>query len=246
MGAPRRLIVNADDLGMSPGVDRGIAEAHDRGIVTSASLMVRRPDAAAAVRLAAARPRLSLGLHVELGEWAHREGGWVAASEIVAASDTVAVSREVDRQLRAFRELTGRWPTHIDSHQHVHRNEPARGILLDRAEDLDVPLRGCDDRVRHCGDFHGQTGTGEPFPQGIALERLLGILEGLLPGVTELGCHPGHPEDGDSPYGRERALEVRVLCDPRVRAAIVLEGIELCSFADLARSQPAEAHGGDV
>ena len=50
-GAPpalRRLIVNADDFGQSPGVNRGIIEAHQHGIVTSASLMVSWPAAAEA------------------------------------------------------------------------------------------------------------------------------------------------------------------------------------------------------
>lgn len=236
--------MNADDLGMSAAVDRGIAEAHDRGIVTSASLMVGRPHAAEAVHWAAGRPSLGLGLHVELGEWAYREGAWVTVREVVAASDPEVVGREVDCQLESFRELTGRWPTHIDSHQHVHRREPVRSILLERGERLGVPLRGCDARVRYCGDFYGRTGKDEPFPEGIALERLLDILARLPAGVTELGCHPGRREDDGSPYGRERALELRVLCDPRVRAAVVLEGIELCSFADLPPRHPTGPAGG--
>ena len=49
--AERRLIMNADDFGISPGVNAGIIEAHERGIVTSASLMVRWPDAVAAANL---------------------------------------------------------------------------------------------------------------------------------------------------------------------------------------------------
>jgi len=51
----RRLIVNADDFGQSPGINRGIMEAHERGIVTSVSLMVRWP---AAVEAAAYARRL--------------------------------------------------------------------------------------------------------------------------------------------------------------------------------------------
>jgi hypothetical protein len=60
------LIVNADDFGLSGGVNAGIMAAHEHGIVTSASLMVRWP----AARYAAGHPRMSLGLHLDLGEWA--------------------------------------------------------------------------------------------------------------------------------------------------------------------------------
>jgi hypothetical protein len=59
----RLVIVNADDLGLSDEIDRGIFEAHDRGIVTSASLLVDGPHAADAVRLARQRPDLGLGIH---------------------------------------------------------------------------------------------------------------------------------------------------------------------------------------
>lgn len=60
----RYLIVNADDFGGDDGTTRGIIAAHDRGIVTSASLMVNMPGATLAVRLAREHPNLSLGLHV--------------------------------------------------------------------------------------------------------------------------------------------------------------------------------------
>ena len=58
MRTGRLLIVNADDFGQTAGVNRGVIEAHDRGIVTSASLMVRWPAAAEAASFARARPAL--------------------------------------------------------------------------------------------------------------------------------------------------------------------------------------------
>ena len=61
-----RLIVNADDFGRSRGVNRGIVETHERGIVTSTSLMVFRPGAREAATYARAHPGLSTGLHIEL------------------------------------------------------------------------------------------------------------------------------------------------------------------------------------
>ena len=65
----RYLIVNADDFGYTEGVNRGILDAHDEGIVTSASLMVERPAAAEAAAHARERPGFGVGLHVELRSW---------------------------------------------------------------------------------------------------------------------------------------------------------------------------------
>jgi predicted glycoside hydrolase/deacetylase ChbG (UPF0249 family) len=227
----RRLIVNADDFGLSRGVNRGIIEAHERGIVTSASLMVGRPLAAAAANYARGHPELSIGLHFDLGEWVYRDGTWLAVFEV-----TGPVEKEVEHQLAAFRQLLDRDPTHLDSHQHVHRSEPAASAIGTIARRLGVPLRGVGDRVRYSGDFYGQTGTGDPFPSAITVEALVGMLTDLPSGITELGCHPGVEPDFEPVYGRERADELRVLCDPIVRTAIAANGIELCSFADIQNS----------
>lgn len=236
---PRWLIVNADDFGRSPGVNRGIIRAHERGIVTSASLMVRWPAAPAAAAYARARPDLSVGLHVDLAEWVFREGEWTPLYEVVPEGDAEAVREEVGRQLEAFRRLTGTDPTHLDSHQHVHRAQPVRGVLSRFARELDVPLRGCSREVRYCGDFFGQTGEGVPLPAALSVESLQGILAGLPEGLWELGCHPGDGTDAGSVYERERAVEVEVLCDPRLRDVLAGEGIELRSFRGIGCSVPA-------
>ena len=66
MTSKRFLIVNADDFGQSHGINEGIIAAHEKGIVTSASLMVRYPAASEAASYAQKNPRLSVGLHVDL------------------------------------------------------------------------------------------------------------------------------------------------------------------------------------
>jgi predicted glycoside hydrolase/deacetylase ChbG (UPF0249 family) len=231
MSAKRHLIVNADDFGLSSGVNRGIIEAHEAGIVTSGSLMVRWPAAVEAAAYAREHPGLSLGLHFDFGEWAYDGGMWTPVYEVIPTDDIRAVEEEAARQLASFRGLVGRDPTHIDSHQHVHRRQPARSVLAEVAHRLSVPLRHYSRRVRYCGDFYGQTETGLLLRDGISVDRLIKILTSLPSGVTELACHPGFAEDElQSTYRSERAEEVRVLCAPRVRTAIVAKGIELCSF----------------
>jgi predicted glycoside hydrolase/deacetylase ChbG (UPF0249 family) len=239
MNPTRRLIVNADDFGLSPGVNRGIVAAHERGIVTSASLIVRAPAADEAAAYARVHPRLSVGLHVDLGEWAFRGGAWVELYRVVDLEDDAAVEAEVARQLDRFRGLVGRDPTHLDSHQHVHRRGAARRVVTAAGERLGVAVRHETPGVIHCGDFYGQDGEGHPYPHLISADALIAVLGRLRAGVTELGCHPGEAELPDTMYVAERADEVRTMCDLRVRRAVQSLGIELISFHDLPCPAPA-------
>jgi predicted glycoside hydrolase/deacetylase ChbG (UPF0249 family) len=232
--APQRyLIVNADDFGLSPGVNAGIIAAREYGIVTSASLMVRMPAADEAADYGRRNPEFSVGLHVDLGEWAYRDGEWVKSYEVVPADNREVVAVEVACQLQRFRELTGQAPTHLDSHQHVHRDEPTRSVLAEVASSLGVPLRHFSPVVAYCGGFYGQTATGVPLPDAISVVGLCATVAALPAGITELACHPGTGTDFVSDYAAERATELKTSCDPRVKRALWDSGIELISFHDV-------------
>jgi chitin disaccharide deacetylase len=226
----RTLIVNADDLGYTEGVNGGIFEAHARGIVTSTSMMVRRSAAAEAARLSADHPELAIGLHIDIGQWDYENGEWKLAYSHCPPDDEAAVEEECAEQLEAFRALLGRDPTHLDSHQHAHRSEPVASVVSRIAERLEVPLRGVG--IRYEGGFYGQTGKGEPYAEGISVEHLLELIRSLRPGWTEIGCHPGiGVERTETSYAHERERELEVLCDPRIKRAIEVEGVLLRSFA---------------
>jgi chitin disaccharide deacetylase len=225
--------VNADDFGQSLGINEGIIKAHTTGIVTSASLMVRWPSAREAVDYCNEYEDLSLGLHMDFGEWAYQGDHWVPVYEVVPTDDITVVAEEATRQLSLFRGLTGRDPTHLDSHQHVHRTEPVHSVLAAIADRLGRPLRGYSPYVQYRGDFYGQSGKGEPYHHAITVEALIDVLASLPQGITELGCHPGAGDDLKSMYSQERLEEVGVLCDPRVRDTLSITGIELCTFQDV-------------
>lgn len=229
----RAVIVNADDFGQSAGINRGIVEAHERGIVTSASLMARGDAAYAAAAYAHTHPRLSVGLHIDLGESAFCDGEWVAIYERANRQDRRELEAEIRMQLSVFRELLGHDPTHLDSHQHVHIEEPARSIVERIGSELGVPVRHRSPHVRYDGRFYGQTGTGDPWPAGISTARLIELLLELSDGVTEMACHPGYADDLVTMYGAEREIELHALCDPDVRRVVREEGIELIAFSDL-------------
>jgi predicted glycoside hydrolase/deacetylase ChbG (UPF0249 family) len=131
----RSLVINADDLGFAPGVNRGIVESCEAGTLSSASMMVTTPAFAEAVELVRTRvPRLGVGLHLNLiggrpltvvptladprtGEfYSLPELARRAVSGRVSAAD---VRRECDAQLGAL-VAAGIRPTHLDSHRHAH------------------------------------------------------------------------------------------------------------------------------
>lgn len=192
-----RLIVNADDLGMSAAVNEGIFAAHEGGIVTSASLMVLRDDATAAVEALAEHPDLAVGLHFEAGEDLHR-------------------------QLDLFRQMTGRDPTHVDSHKHVHETDEAFGAAAEAlAAELEVPLRNRG--IRYERRFYGR--------DAISPGHLMALIEGLPPGWTEIGCHPAAGPVPTSSYDAERQIELATLRDRRVNNLLNVTSLQLCSFA---------------
>jgi predicted glycoside hydrolase/deacetylase ChbG (UPF0249 family) len=229
----RFLVVNADDLGLSEAVDDGVFAAHEGGIVTSASLMVRQGAAPAAAAGCAAHPGLAVGLHLDLGQWDYENGEWIQAYLRCDTDDRDAVEAECRAQLERFRALLGRDPTHLDSHQHVHEAEPVAGVAAALAAELGVPLRNRS--IPYEGGFYGQSGKGEPFPEGIAPERLCELIRSLPPGWTEIGCHPAAGPVPTSSYDAERQVELRTLRDPGVRDLLNVTGVRLCSFAQVNR-----------
>lgn len=141
----KRLIVNADDFGLTSGVNRAVIEAHQAGALTSATLMVSGRAASEAVRLAHENPGLGVGLHVNLtsddpvlppGKVSSLVGsdGRFSGIEKMLLRLTLgqARSREIEAeivaQIERCREL-GVEPTHVDSHHHLHAHPRLRAIL---------------------------------------------------------------------------------------------------------------------
>jgi chitin disaccharide deacetylase len=228
------LIVNADDFGASSGINRGILEAHRRGILTSTSLMVNMPAAAEAMVLSREVPDLGIGLHVNFTN--ESEG------PVVDIADTGACGEELTRQFNQFNELMGRRPTHIDSHHHVHRRSNLLPLFLDLAGREGLPLRE-HSRVRYFKRFYGQWNDGS-HPEWIGTENLVRMLAAdLSDGFTELGCHPGYVDPAfQSLYNIEREVEMRTLCDPLVRDWLTGSGVRLINFGAVAKlAQPISA-----
>ncbi|NNM86530.1 MAG: ChbG/HpnK family deacetylase [Phycisphaerales bacterium] len=228
---------------MSEQTNQGIMYAHEHGIVTSASLMVDAPAAADAVDLwqkTSQRKRgtkvrhgcgLSLGLHLDLGEWQLCDGEWQQTRQKVALDDATALRREIVRQCQAFEQWVGRPPTHIDSHQHVHKRCQVRDAIEQAVPWSKVIIRHLSDQVRFWGAFFGRDADMRPRMEHISTSGLIKILYGLDEGCTELSCHPGFDLNLASDYRVERPMEVLTLSSPQVLVILRQLNIKLSNFA---------------
>ena len=220
----RFLVVNADDFGYSPGINRGILECHTNGIVTSTSCMVTGYAVDEAAALSAEHPTLSVGLHWDVfGE----------DERTFDLEDLGAVRDEVNRQLERFLEIFGRPPTHVDSHRHAHREPQVMALFEELVGPLGVPLRHAG-KVRYVGHFYAQWKWLETDLEKVSVPSLQTVLrEEVGEGWTELACHPGYmTPEFPSIYYDEREVEIQTLTDPRIRKTTDELGITLVGYAD--------------
>jgi predicted glycoside hydrolase/deacetylase ChbG (UPF0249 family) len=150
--SPRRLIINADDYGLSRGVNVGIIEAAGAGVVTSASMIVNLPGFDDAVGRARSCRSLSIGLHLNLTtgmpltaapSLTRRKTGQfyplplLIARASVGRVDSSEVAQECTAQIDRMIEA-GIAPTHLDSHRHIHAHPSLWPAVLKAASSRGV------------------------------------------------------------------------------------------------------------
>jgi chitin disaccharide deacetylase len=223
------LIVNADDFGASRGVNSAIVELHQLGVLTSSSLMIDMPAAMHAAHMARASPRLGVGLHVTLTN--------EQSAPLIDFDDAARCLQELEAQITRFTDALGQVPTHIDSHQNIHRDKRLLPIFQDVAARHALPLRE-HSPARYFSAFYGQW-NDETHAEQISIDNLLRMLESeIADGITELSCHPGCTDAAfESPYNIEREIEVKTLSDGRFRAFLRERAVELFRFRDLRTAQ---------
>ena len=170
-----RLIINADDFGISPAVTAGILEAHGAGAVTATSMMVHCPGWEDGVSQARATPTLEVGLHLNLllgkpltGATSltnARTGEFAALGTLVRRALTRSlrvgeVENECEAQLAALR-AEGIPVTHLDSHRHTHALPVVRHAVARVAARHNLPLRKpVESHRRFPNDFPSQLHRG--------------------------------------------------------------------------------------
>jgi hypothetical protein len=180
------------------------------------------------------------------------------------AVDPEQAHAEWNAQIEAFIAVSGKAPDHLDSHHHTsYLSEGLFRAFLNLAGEYGCAIR--------C-PLHVLNGSGSPeegadefasfapalleefaplttavfcadfYDEGATRDTLLGILDRLPTGITELMCHPGHADaqlSGVSSYSAQRENELALLGGPAARAAIASRRIQLVNFGDIVRERPA-------
>ena len=137
----QKLIVNADDFGLTPGVNYGIIEAFKYGILTSTTLMINQPFVEHAIDLKKKYRNLGVGIHITFD----KGKALIGKSSLTDENGTLLkfpllkekgkeedFYAEAKKQIEKFIELVGEKPTHIDSHHHIHMKIPGAIIAIEK------------------------------------------------------------------------------------------------------------------
>jgi predicted glycoside hydrolase/deacetylase ChbG (UPF0249 family) len=235
--------VNADDFGRSSPISRGIIEAHQKGIVTSASLMTDREGFEEAVLLARQNPKLGIGLHLDLDVFFNVQHG---SGRLLSYKDPslplLAIAQATEAQLKKIME-TGLRIGHVDGHHHSHLRPELFATIAALTAKYKIPY------IRYFKGFYSGL-----YP-GIAMDWILDLVrrfqlkttdtffagwekvESSLPGysyfdpvlsftIAELMVHPGKGEAW-------REQELTHCTSTQTRDLIEKNKIELVNFLQL-------------
>jgi predicted glycoside hydrolase/deacetylase ChbG (UPF0249 family) len=170
----KKVIINADDFGMSQGVNEGIVKAHQEGILTSTTLMANMPEFDQAVKMASINSELGVGVHLNIlrgqplspsqkvGSLLSRELRFIPS--VTSLLHRIGLKRisldEIEREFRAQVERvqgTGIHPSHIDSEKHIHLIRPLFRIVLKLAKEYKI------NKVRFIQEYCISSRPGQMF-----------------------------------------------------------------------------------
>ncbi|MBI4549385.1 MAG: ChbG/HpnK family deacetylase [Candidatus Omnitrophica bacterium] len=254
---PSTLIVNADDFNLTEGVSRGILRAHDRGIVTSTTVLINLPMPDSILRELKRRKGLGVGLHlnVTLGRPLSRprdipslvapDGNFKKRSALdLAHVAPKELAAEYEAQIRRFGRVLGRLPTHLDTHHHLHEHPKVFAVIEALAFRYRIPVRQSA-AVRPAARLRFQK-KGLSFTDVLIEDldpskawgrsSLAAALRKVGAGTFELMCHPAFCDRALlnlSSFNKTRENELRALTAPAVRAFVRRRGIRLAAFGEM-------------
>lgn len=205
----KRLIVNADDFGFTHDVNRGIIEAHTKGILTATTLMANGAAFNDAVALARQHPTLDVGCHLVLVQ-----GPSLARSGSMLPPDIKTLLHALAlRRFRPYEELrlqvqkifdSGVRPSHLDTHKHTHVLPPVLDAVARLSEDFRIPW------IRRPFDFPMEPG-GVPFSKRLVSRCLQGLRAHFQKKLLRHGCRATDHFAGFQITGRYRTGELVAL-----------------------------------
>ena len=223
----KKLIVNADDFGLSEGVCLGILKAHRDGILTSTTCMMNMENIEKYLEMTKAYPNLGLGVHLNItvGKPLTKvsfidEKGNFKSRDTYKNREAIVLQEELYQEWKAqiekFIKIIGHKPTHLDSHHHVHLLKRNRDVVLKLAYEYDLPIR---QETYLQKDFEPVYFEELFYNQDATFEMINMILHKDVENY-ELMCHPAMIDwklYQISSYHLRRAHELDLLCSQKVK-----------------------------
>ncbi|MGX6443770.1 chitin disaccharide deacetylase [Neobacillus sp. K501] len=229
------LIINADDFGLSHGVNHGIIDSHLYGIVNSTTMMMNMSGTDHAIELAKKHPSLRVGIHLvltcgkplleDVPSLVDEKGNFKKLSDLKDISLT-ELEREWMAQIDRF-IASGLKPTHLDSHHHVHTMEELLPVVQKLAYLYDLPVR-----INGTKKLEGVAAFSDLclldfYGDGVTEDYFEGLMERLKEGTTvEIMCHPAYLDNtllNISSYTHTRLKELDILKKAPVIAVNLME-----------------------
>jgi len=246
------VIVNADDLGLWPSVDRGIFTAWTAGAVGDSTVFANAP----ALNEILSRARelgLPAGVHLNLtygrplcdpaeipalvtpaGEFMKR-GAWTLPLP------AEQVRRELRRQVE--RLIAAGWtPSHLDTHHHIHTYPEVLAAVVELARELRLPVRsvnaGMRAALREAGIPTPDHFTMAFYGEKATVDTLIALTKECPGGILEIMTHPGYADPAlPSSYRKDRERELAALTDPVWRQYLSGKGIPIVGYGAVAGLQ---------
>lgn len=245
----KHLIVNGDDFGLTKGVNKGIVESYENGILRSTSIMCNMPYANEAYQIKEICPELGFGIHITLDAGKPLSGPEKVNTLIdekgyfkrdfqhsLDEADIDQIRIEIEEQIKKAFSL-GVPITHMDSHHGVQSHSKVMEVFIDMAIKYGLPVRSTPldkEVILKAGVKTIDNFVYTFYDEGIKKENLLFILEKLESGVTEIMTHPAYVDDElmrVSSYNIKREIERKILTDPDVVQFVKDNNIVLVSYS---------------
>lgn len=219
-----KVIINADDFGLTEGINNGIIAAHKNGVVTRTTLIMNGTAVNHAVSLAKEYPSLKVGIHLVLSYGqplsdnvdllidSSKNFKFTKYEATLTHEEIKQVEEEWDTQIQAFLN-TGLTLDHIDSHHHVHGLACLQPVIKRLYDKYQVPVRYTEQlkalSIQPLSgslwlDFYGEKATADLFEQ--LLKQQVDTMEVMT--------HPAYVDDAllnISSYTYERERELQLL-----------------------------------
>ena len=248
-----KIIFNADDFGHSKGVNLGIIEAFQNGLVRSTTMMTGMPGFEHAAGLAKQNPGLKIGVHLTLSAGKSIGGAYKTITGgdgrffLLKELEKRAAHRELDlSEVEAEYEAqiqkvlaAGIEPDHFDSHHHIHNLPGIVDVFLRLAKKYSARVRIYNKALLN-GEYAGVKTTSDFtdtfYGETTAEEDIKELADRYNSDSLEIMCHPAYLDHAlleTSSYNIERVFELNTLTSPAIKAFLLEQGHELCSFSDI-------------